>query len=261
MTGRELLIYLAIKFKGDYRSILNFIKERKNIDEEVLPPIKSKVLTMLDEDYPEEFKHYPYPPIVLFYYGDISLLSDFSKNVAVIGTRCPSIYGTIATRELVEKVSKYANVVSGLAYGVDALAHEACINSGGHTIAVLGSGIDVCYPEENKDLYDIIKQKHLIISEYPGLTDPSPDKFPLRNRLIAMISKAVVITEAHPRSGTSITASFALNYGKDVCCVPYRLYENSLCNQLIRDGAYLIESGDELLDIMKVSRDKPDLDL
>lgn len=256
-TGREILIYLSLKFNGDYFAIRDAIKNR-DYDLEGIEEVnvKANTLTMLDEDYPREFLKLPYPPIVLYYYGDISLLKDISKNIAVIGTRKLSSYGFYVTKKIVKEISKDMVVVSGLARGIDSLAQQTAIENNGKTIAVLGSGIENCYPPENEELYQEIKQNHLLISEYPNCTEPTPHNLLFRNRLIAMFSKGVLITEARIRSGTSVTANWALAYQKDVMCVPYQYGCYSLCNYIINEGAHLIDSVDDVYCVMEIEKNK-----
>ena len=149
------------------------------------------------------------------------------------------------------EVAKEYTVVSGLAIGTDTLVHQTTIDVGGKTIAVLGSGIDYCYPVRNKELYEEIKRNHLVISEYPGDLMPSEISFPRRNRIIAMISKGLIVTEAYARSGTLTTVMFALQYSKTVMCVPYRAGLGSECNRLISEGAFLVEDGKTAIEILK----------
>lgn len=258
MTPRECLIYFALKFNGDYRMIRNAIIDKEQPDIDFLPPTKFKALTILDDDYPEYFKSIMFAPIVIFYYGDISLIKDLDKNLAVVGARRPTAYGADVTRYLVKNiVKKGVNIVSGLARGIDAIAHQTAINYGGKTIAVLGSGIDFCYPPTNEELYEEIKKNHLVISEYPGSTEPQPTNFPFRNRLIALLSKTILITDAKYRSGTSITANYALQFNRNVCTVPHPIFDVSLCNQLIEEGASLILSKEDLFEVMNVNENEP----
>ena len=258
MNVREKLIYLALKFNGDYQKIVDTISEEQfPLDDEELPPVHSEVLTFLDEDYPEEFKQHARAPLVLFYKGDISLIKDRKNNLAIIGTRHPTQYGLDATEKLVREVGKNIVIVSGLAKGIDRCAHECALKNNNKTVAVLGCGINVCYPSENKDLYEQIAKEGLIISEYPDLTPPKPEHFPFRNRLITMFSNALLITQAYTRSGTSITANWALEQGKNVLCVPHQLYHYSLCNDLIQCGAALVTSGQDVLEWMEVKKDEP----
>lgn len=252
MNAREILIFLAVKYEGNWEKIFNAIKEKENADEAdviaINRNVKSKTLTILDEDYPDYLKSIYKPPLVLFYYGDISLIKDYRKNVTFIGSRKYSLYGKEMTEKMVKVVSEECNIVSGMAYGIDSIAHQAAIDAGNRTIAVLGSGIDCCYPSSNETLYKKIKENHLVLSEYPGEVAPSTQNFPNRNRIVATLSRACVITEAYERSGTSITANIALSHGRDVFCVPYLADKGSLCNRLIAQGASLVETGEQVLD-------------
>lgn len=244
-------------YKGDFELIYDALVRHESppSDDEVYAVIRkvtSPCITILDDDYPEYLKQKVFhPPFVLYYYGDISLIKDENKNIAFIGSRKCSQYGQNITQNLVSEASTKYNIVSGLARGIDACAHAACINKIGKTIAVLGSGIDVCYPIRNQFLYNYIKKNGLLISEYPCDTPPRPEYFPMRNRLVVGFSKMIVITEAKKHSGTQISTAIALMSGKDVCCVPYQADENSLCNDLIKQGAYLIEKPEDIFDIME----------
>ena len=169
----------------------------------------------------------------------------------MVGSRKHSDYGEKMTTDIGGDLAKRGYViVSGLARGIDSIAHKAAIDSGGSTIAILGSGIDVCYPPENQDLYDEIKNNHLLISEYPNDVQPDSYRFPIRNRLIAGLSKTLVVTEASYCSGTLITAMLALQGNTDVMCVPYEAGRQSECNRLISHGAYLVESADDVIEQM-----------
>lgn len=252
MEGRDILIYLSIKRNGDWDKIYEDIKRKKQVSkeevEEVVALVKSKSITILDDEYPSYLKQIYKPPFVLYYYGDISLISNLEKNISVVGSRNCSSYGEKQTIRLTKEISSYFNIVSGLAKGVDFHAHKTCIENNGKTIAVLGSGIDNCYPIENIDLYNIIKSNHLLISEYPSCVAPDKSQFPMRNRLIAALSRCLLVTEAYYKSGTSITVSHALAFGHEICCVPYPVGEKSACNLLIKDGARLTESGQDIYD-------------
>lgn len=262
MNSRNILIYFSVIYQGDYEKIYDAITKREAPTEEAvnetLKTVTSPCLTILDEDYPEYLKQKTvFPPFVLYYYGDISLIKDETKNIAFIGSRECSDYGAFVTNKLVSQVSEKFNIVSGLARGIDSCAHRACINKIGKTIAVLGSGIDYCYPPKNIQLYKAIKKKGLIISEYPGKTPPLNINFPRRNRIIVALSRAVVITEAKLHSGTQISTNYALLSGKDVCCVPYPIDHDSLCNALIKEGAFLIESVQDLYAAIGYREDEP----
>ena len=262
MNPREILIYLSLNFDGDYKRLRQAIEDKEYVDEDIeIPNLPCRTLTIFDEEYPEVFKEFYQAPLVLYYYGDISLIKEVDKNLAIVGTRVPTEYGSSSTKEIVEEVSDKVNIVSGLARGIDAIAQEEAMRNGGKVIAVLGSGIDFCYPSENKKLYEEIKKKGLIISEYPNHIEPSPDKFPFRNRLIAMMSNTVLITEAYARSGTSITANYALAFNKNICCIPYPRKAQSLCNRLIASGANLVQNGNDVLEIMNIESNESIFDL
>lgn len=250
MEGRDLLAYLSIKYKGSFELIYRAIKEREKVNEkeatEVIHKLDSKFITILDKEYPESLKRICMPPMVLYYYGDIKLLNSPLFYLGVVGSRDYSKYGENATIKLVKSVAKEKIIVSGLARGIDAIAHKASIDEGGKTIAVLGSGIDYPYPNSNKNLYEIIKKDHLVISEYPGRATPEPNYFPDRNRIIAGLSDKLLVTEAYEKSGTSITVMHTLRQGKDVLVVPYEIDKGSACNKMIQDGAFLVESVEDL---------------
>lgn len=255
IDSRTTLIALSIKYKGDWEKILTCMNKREFPEQEYLDMainLKCGAVTMMDMDYPEYLRHIYRPPFVLFYYGDVSLLSNYQKNVSIVGSREYSPYGELATRDIASGLAKegYA-VVSGMALGIDSIAHEECINNGGKTIAVLGSGIDCCYPASNSSLYKRIKENHLVISEYYGNQQPNPENFPIRNRIIAGLSKTLVVTEARERSGTLITVSLALRNNTDVMCVPYPTDTGSKCNRLIRAGAILVENAKDVIESIK----------
>lgn len=266
INSRFILIYLSVLYEGDFNKIFDFIINHEDFppDEDIMNVVRSvraHTLTILDPDYPEYLKKIYKPPLVLYYYGDISLIKDYQKNIAIVGSRKCTSYGTSQTREIIAKIAHKYNVVSGMALGIDSCAHNACIFNKGKTIAVLGSGIDYCYPTRNKTLYNEIKRNHLIISEYPNNLVPKEENFPFRNRLIVGLSTCVTITEAKLYSGTSITATIALDEGRDVCCVPYIADKTSLCNSLIKEGAVLIEDGDDLLSFLSDNVTKPIFEL
>lgn len=254
MNGRELLIYLSIKYKGNFEKIYKAIKEKEPLDDNMIKQELSKinlkqVITILDKEYPNHFKTITSPPLVLYYKGDISLLNTIEPRLAVVGSRENSEYGEKITRQIVKGlITEGANpvIVSGLSRGIDAIAHDECLKNNGKTIGVLGCGIDYIYPKANESLYKEIENNGLLISEYPGTTAPEPDNFPMRNRLIAGASDKVLVTEAYKNSGTNLTVLFALKQGKDVMSVPHEVGKESSCNKLIQDGAYLVENADDV---------------
>lgn len=173
-----------------------------------------------------------------------------STTVAIVGARSCSRYGQIVAEELGKKLA-YAgvNVVSGMALGIDSYAHWGTIHGKGNTFAVLGCGVDVCYPVSNHDLYEEILKQGGIISEYPVGTQPLGRLFPARNRIISALADLVIVVEAREKSGSLITTDFALEQGKDVYAVPGGIYDSLSkgCNDLIRQGAGIISNVDEFL--------------
>ena len=249
--SRKLLIYLAVIFKGDYEQILNtmLLKDFDVPYEEVIKVYQSlpcKVMTYLDYDYPEKLKRIKHPPLVLFYYGDISLLD--KKSISVVGSRDYSNYGKRVTERVIAGIIKGKVVVSGLARGIDAIAHQAAIDHGGQTIAVLGSGIDYCYPSENRKLYEEIKKNHLLISEYPFDAMPDREHFPMRNRIVVALGDALFVPQINSyMSGTMISLNLGLDLNKEIFVAPHPLGSETINNQLLNEGATLIESKEQLL--------------
>lgn len=260
MNSRDILIYLAIKFEGDWDSIYSAINIKEEFDEKeamkMIKQIKSSCITILDQNYPQSLKRVTKAPFVLFYYGDISLIDDSNNKLAVVGSRKCSAYGKKCTDDLVSELCKDFIIVSGLAYGIDASAHRAAIDHGGKTIAVLGNGIDFCYIPDNQDIYEKCKEKHLVLSEYPGLVEPIPEHFPIRNRIIAGLCQTLLVTEGKIASGTQVTAMLMAQKDGDVCCVPDRIGNDSICNRLISEGAFLVETADDVYDVARVVRKK-----
>lgn len=251
----EILACLAVKHQGDWDSIFRSLVSRQFDDldcyYEKLQQMECGYVSISDERYPKELQQVYKPPFVLFYYGDINLLSNINKNIAVVGSRTCTEYGINTTHEIVKDVAKEFTVVSGMALGIDTEAQKTAIESGGRTIAVLGCGIDIVYPAANRELYNEIKKNHLIISELPGIACSRPESFPFRNRIIAGISKGTLVTEAYSKSGTLITIMYTLELNRTLMCVPYPIGMNSECNRLISDGAYLVENGMEVIDLLK----------
>ncbi|MCL1810255.1 MAG: DNA-processing protein DprA [Clostridiales bacterium] len=205
--------------------------------------------------YPELLEHIKNPPKELYYRGDISLASKLS--VAVVGTRRATRYGIWAAMNLSEKLAGHGVVVtSGLAAGIDTCGHRGAIKGGGKTIAVLGSGIDVCTPASNRKLMDEIAEDGLLLSEYPPGAPASKYTFPQRNRIISGISAVTVVVEAGLSSGSLITAELAAEQGREVYAIPGNIDSvYSLgTNKLIKEGALPLIVADDLLDDLGIKR-------
>ena len=213
-------------------------------------------VTQNEKEYPQNLKSLSNPPIVLFGRGDKSCLK-FSKTIGVVGTRKVTGYGREVTESLVSDLVSFGFIiVSGMAMGVDAIAHSACLDNKGKTIAVLGNGVDLPFPRENQSLYKkIIESGGAVVSEYPPGVNPSKGSFPARNRIIAALSLGVLITEAAEDSGSLITAEWSLKLGKKVFSVPGSI--NSMMSRgslkLLKQGAVLVRDSKDILDELSIS--------
>ena len=206
-------------------------------------------VAVVDADYPALLKEIVDPPLALFYRGDLSLLH--RTNVAVVGSRRASAYGISAARELSRQLaSAGVGVVSGMARGIDAAAHESALAAGGATIAVLGTGIDVVYPRSHRRLKASIEEHGLVLTEFPPGSPPLSGNFPVRNRVISGISSGVLIVEATSRSGSLITARTAAEQGREVFAVPGSIFSAGTegTHRLIQYGAKLVHDIDDLLE-------------
>ena len=206
-----------------------------------------KALTILDELYPKQLASIPSAPFVLYYEGDLSLVQDGGRCVTMVGARECTDYGREKTLEIAKDLAREGlTIVSGLARGIDTAAAEGAVNEG-RAVAVLGSGFNHIYPSENITLAEKIKSRGLLLSEYPPFVPPAAINFPRRNRILAGLSCLSLIMEAKPRSGTLITAAFATCFGRDVGCLPFRSNEEFINNEMIKDGAVLVESSADVL--------------
>lgn len=209
-------------------------------------------INLSDYDYLRDLPHIPDPPKKLFLRGNLP--SKRIKTVAIVGTRKPSAYGReIATKVASECAKNGIVVVSGLALGIDSIAHKAAIDAGGITLAVLANGVDKIYPRSHESLgQKILQTNGAILSEYPNETPARPWQFLARNRIVSGLADAVVIVEAASRSGTLSTANHALDQGKEIFAVPGNITSplSAGCNQLIKNGANPLTSIEDLLDFL-----------
>jgi DNA protecting protein DprA len=212
-------------------------------------------------DYPKRLKKIPDPPFGIFLLG--SLPGEQKPAVAIIGARECSEYGRyMAERAAAELSARGISVISGMARGIDGISQRAALRAGGSTYAVLGCGVDICYPPENRGLYEELKTSGGILSEYLPGTRPQSGLFPMRNRIISGLSDLVLIVEAREKSGTLITADMALEQGKEVYVVPGRITDplSSGCNRLIRQGAGIAVSIEEMLEETGILRESAGTD-
>jgi len=213
------------------------------------------IINFYDHAYPALLKEIHRPPMLLFAKGLPIPLQQIM--ISVVGTRNPTHYG-IKTAEMIglELAKKRVGVVSGMAYGIDTAAHRGCLKGKGYTIAVLGCGVDVIYPASNKKLVEQLMEHGTIISEFPLGTPPEARNFPIRNRIISGLTDGVVVVEAAKKSGSLITASLALDQGREVFAVPGSIdsFKSRGTHHLIRQGAKLIENVDDILDEFEFQR-------
>lgn len=234
---------------------LRFVKSQKDLNkiQDWLQKQEISVLTWNEDRYPKRLLEIHQPPPVLYMKGTITP-EDYSA-VAIVGTRRISAYGRQVTEQVAEFLAaKGFTVVSGLARGVDGLAHQTALRAGGRTLAVLGCGVEQVYPPEHRKLAEDIIHQGALLSDYPPGTKPEAINFPPRNRIISGLAKAVIVVEAGESSGTLITANFAADQGRDVLAVPGSIFsaQSKGTNQLIGKGAipYLgLSSLEEVLDI------------
>lgn len=208
-----------------------------------------KVVTLKDGDYPTRLKDIYDPPALLYLRGELRIEDELA--VAIVGSRKTSAYGREVTEKIGEDLARHGvTVVSGMARGIDSVAHKGALQGGGRTIAVLGCGVDVIYPPENRNLFYQIIERGAILSEFPMGSPPEGGHFPRRNRIISGLSIGVVIVQASAESGSLITAGFALEQGREVFAVPGNVgAEGSRgTNQLIKEGAKLVESSEDILE-------------
>lgn len=209
--------------------------------------------TPADPDYPRLLLEISNPPPVLYYRGlvDVKENQGITPTVAIVGTRSPSEYGRRWTRKISTALAKSGfTVVSGLAAGIDTEAHTSCLEAGGRTLAVFGTGVDIVYPKPNERLRDRVLQQGLAISEYPAGTQPNKTNFPRRNRIIAGLSRATIVIEAPQKSGALITAYQANDFCRDVYVLTARLDDERSfgCLELLSKGAHpILPSSDRLL--------------
>ena len=203
------------------------------------------------DEYPRRLKETAGHPFALFVLGDLP--KDDKPSVAVIGARNCSQYGRLNAKRFGADLAGYGvNIISGMAYGIDGLSQEEAINSGGKSFAVLGCGVNICYPASNRRLYDRLKEEGGIISEYGIYHEPKANMFPARNRIISALSDLVLIIEARSRSGTMITADMALEQGRDVAILPGRISDplSMGCLNLWKQGAYPVTCAEDIMYII-----------
>jgi DNA processing protein len=224
-----------------------FWRAEKELD--AIRRIGCRVVNCTEPEYPQSLLQIYDPPALLYVRGDVSILN--APGLSIVGTRRPTVYGSQMAERMGRDLARRGLViVSGLARGVDALAHNGATSVAGRAIGVLGTGVDVCYPKENKKLFEKVLEKGAIISELPTGSHPAPENFPVRNRIIAGMPLGVVIVEGKQYSGSLITARLAMEFGREVFGVPGNVtQEMSFApNQLIKQGAKLVTGAEDVIE-------------
>lgn len=209
---------------------------------------KAKIVSYWDDNYPEILKFIYDPPILLFYFGELSKDDDFS--LAVVGTRYPDNYGKRVSKEIAESIAENKiTIVSGMARGIDSIAHYSALSKNSRTIAVLGTSLNTIYPAENKSLMKKIQNNGAVMSEFLVGKKMVPGNFVMRNRIIAGLSRGVIVTQASNKSGALITAYNANTQNREVFAIPGNILNNRNggCHRLIKTGAKLVESFEDII--------------
>lgn len=206
-------------------------------------------ISLNDKNYPINLKEIYDPPYLLNMIGNYKKEDEFA--IAIVGSRKATPYGKNIAYKFAKELVRYGiTIVSGLAYGIDTAAHKGALDGGGRTIAVLGSGLDICYPKSNINLMKNIIKNGVVLSEYPLGTQPKPGNFPCRNRIISGLCKGVLVVEASYKSGSLITVDYALEQGRDVFSVPGSILSSTSkgSNKLIKEGAKLVTCVEDILE-------------
>lgn len=236
---KDIEIILDSKESDEYIKFIEYLKN-KNIG----------LIDLNDSRYSEYLRNIEVPPLFIFFKGNINLLSS-EKILTVVGTRRATQYGRSCTEKIVsELVDEGVTIVSGLAVGIDKVAHKKTLEKNGKTIAVLGCAIDLNYPIENQNLRKEIEEKGLVLSEFSLGIKAKPENFPIRNRILAGLSRGVLVVESCEKGGSLITANLAFEEGRDVFAVPGEItaITSAGCNNLIRDSiAKLVSSGEDII--------------
>lgn len=234
--------------EGVYKKIMAF-KDWNDVnrDLKMLRETGVEVLTIRDPGYPVQLRNIPDAPLVLYKKGELKVGSD---TIAIVGSRRASFESINMAEKIAQTLSSVGiTVISGLARGVDAAAHRGALKEKGKTVGVLGCGIDICYPSENRSLFEKVGEEGCILTEYTPGELPLQHHFPARNRIIAGLSKGVLVVEASQRSGSLITARLGLEYGREVMAIPGSIFDEGYkgANSLIKQGAKLIDGMDDII--------------
>jgi DNA processing protein len=208
-----------------------------------------RLLNWTEPEYPQTLLQIYDPPVMLYVRGEPQILN--LPSISIVGTRKPTLYGSqLAERLGRDLAARGLVIVSGMARGIDAIGHQGAMAANGRAIGILGTGIDVCYPKENKKLYEKVLERGAIISEFPIGTHPAPENFPVRNRIVAGMPLGVIVVEGAQYSGSLITARLAMEFGREVFGVPGNVTQpvSFAPNQLIKQGAKLVTCAEDVIE-------------
>ncbi len=208
-----------------------------------------RLLNWTEPEYPQTLLQIYDPPVLLYVQGDPQVLN--LPSLSIVGTRRPTLYGTQMAQNLGRNLAARGLViVSGMARGIDAIGHQGAMAANGRAIGILGTGIDVCYPKENRKLYEKVLERGTIVSEFPLRTHPAPENFPVRNRIVAGLPLGVVVVEGAEHSGSLITARLAMEFGREVFGVPGNVTQpvSFAPNPLIKQGAKLVTNAEDVIE-------------
>ncbi len=236
----------------DQKTIQKLNQRMKKIDlekyKESLQINQIKFLCYEDERYSKNLRHTQYPPPLLYYKGNLETF--YNEGIAVVGSRKNTDYGKYVCEKLVEGLSHYKiPIISGLALGIDSIAHRTALKNGSPTLGVLGNSLEQIYPKRNRELYKKMEEYGCILSEFPLGSDPKPYNFPQRNRIISGVGLGVLVIEAEKKSGTLLTATAAGEQGREVFSVPGNIFSKGSegANKLIQDGAKLVMNVEDII--------------
>lgn len=259
LNARDVLLTLSYLKAGDWKEMYNSIKNKEKLrDEDIIKAkkeTKAGFLSVVDDDYPTCFKHLYNPPLLLYYYGNLSLLKSDCR-LTVIGTRNPTLYQNNTVYDFVkESEGAFDNkliIVSGMAKGIDQAGMKAAMDVGAPVISVIGSGIDNPYPKDNAGIYEYCKSgKGLIMSEYPNTAKAAPNNFVFRNRLLAALSDITFVGGGKRFSGSMSTVRQSIELNNEILALPCNTTGDDLTNDLIKDGATSVLTSKDIIDALK----------
>lgn len=259
MKPRDVLVAFSYKYNGDWKKMYASLKNKDPLSEddinEAYKNISAPFLSLTDKEFPAYFKSLYCPPMLFYYYGDISLLQS-KFRITCIGSRKPTLYQNDKVYEIVSQAEDMLQnqlvVISGMAIGLDSAALRAAMDKNAPIICILGTGIENIYPIENKDIYEYCKSgKGLILSEFPNQGEYKPDNFVFRNRLLAASSPVIFVGGVNEKSGSMSTITRAIELGKDIYVLPCNVTKEDNGCKLIRDGAYVCTCAEDLVNAIK----------